>query len=70
MICVFSWAIDLVSAFTWVVTPAASVSRDDFCDCRLVAAPEISDARVFAAESTASRSETLVGLASSAVKVL
>ena len=54
-----------VSAFTWLVVPAASWSKADLCEFRLAAVLEMSPASVPAVESTLWRSEFSVGLASS-----
>ena len=55
----------LVSEFTWLATPDASWSMAALCPFRLLAALEMSPARVDADESTCSRSALSVGSLSS-----
>src|ERR1035438_3646905 len=63
-ICLFSWAMAPVSAFTWLTTAVFCWFNADCCELRLAAALDTSPARVDADESTCSRSELSVGLAS------
>ena len=61
----FSCPIALVSEFTWLATPDASWSSAALCEFRLLAALEMSPAKVDADESTCSRSALSVGSLSS-----